>query len=117
MAGDNALAIRSHETAIDAAREQVVDAVRDVLSRKPYRDTWEETDGSHFESVLDPGWWWIPLPMSVEIRETDGRVFVRATNRTAWFMVGDAFDSQYRCLCKFFKAVKKPLPQARSACP
>ena len=113
------MATRSHQTAFDAAREQVVAAVRDVLSRKPYRDTWEETDGSHFTSVLDPGWWRLlaACPMSVEIRETDGRVFVRATNRTAWFMVGDAFDSQYRCLCKFFKAVKKQLPQARSACP
>ena len=109
------MATRSRNTAFDAAREQVVAAVRDVLSRKPYRDTWEETDGSHFESVLDPGWWWIPLPMSVEIRETDGRVFVRATNRTAWFMVGGAF--QYRCLGEFFKAVKKQLAQARSGRP
>ncbi len=109
------MATRSRKTAFDAAREQVVAAVRDVLSRKPYRDTWEETDGSHFESVLDPGWCWIPLPMSVEIRETDGRVFVRATNRTAWFMVGGAF--QYRCLGEFFKAVKKQLAQARSGRP
>lgn len=111
------MAIRSHETAVDAAREQVVAAVRDVLSRKPYRDTWEETDGSHFESVLDPGWWQVPVPMSVEIRETDGRVFVRATNRTAWFLVGDLLGFQYRLLLEFSKAVKEQLAQARSARP
>lgn len=111
--------IRSHKTAIDAAREEVVAAVRDVLSRKPYRDTWEETDESHFTSVLDPGWWRLlaPCPMSVEIIETDGRVFVRATNRTAWFLVGDLLGFQYRLLLEFTNAVKKQLAQARSGRP
>ncbi len=111
--------IRSHETAIDAAREQVVTAVRDVLSRKPYRDTWEETDGSHFTSVLDPGWWRLlaACPMSVEIRETDGRVFVRATNRTAWVLVGELLGFQYRLRHDFSKAVKKQLAQAGSGRP
>ncbi len=114
------MATRSRKTAFDAAREQVVAAVRDVLSRKPYRDTWEESNGSHFATVIDQTWWgvawWVGIPMSVEIGETEGRVFVRARIKPVWF-ISDAPDVQYRLMLEFSEAVKKQLAQARSGRP
>jgi len=92
---------------------QVVDAVRAVLSRHPYRDTDEQSEGRHFVTIIDPGWWVIPTPMSVEIgNESEGQVLVRAVFRSSGLFFIDPLDHSGRFIRRFFRSVAKNLEVA-----